>query len=165
MDNDAISDHTQQYGQVISIQNEVRKNYFSGIPNGVRIFRMRMDKPIPLHITVNSHSTYVQKSTSSSSAHERDIEHDNESPAAQIDDDHRDEENDSNDDHEWSNENYTTTENADDTAKRRLLTESYWTGEENAAKRSCNPGTQKADSEWKMITRWKKKSDIVLKSK
>ncbi|XP_062712196.1 uncharacterized protein LOC134289762 [Aedes albopictus] len=182
MDNDVISDHMQQYGQVISIKNEVWKNYFSGIPNGVRIVRMRMDKPIPSHIVVNNHSTYVscanksnptttargtkkqQQNTPSSSAHERDIQHDKESQAAQIDDDHSDEENDNNDDHEWSNENYTATENTDDTAKRRLSTESNGTEEENAAKRSCNPGTQKTDSEWQMITRSKKKSYIVLKS-
>ncbi|XP_062702716.1 uncharacterized protein LOC134285615 [Aedes albopictus] len=185
MDNDVISDHLQQYGQVISIQNEVWKNYFAGIPNGVRIVRMRMDKPIPSHIVVNNHSTYVscanksnqtttargtkkqQQRTPSSSAHERDIQNDNEPQAAQINDDHSDVENDDddNDDHGWTNENDTATENTDnDSAKRRLSTESNRTEEENAAKRSCNPGTQKTDLEWKMITRSKKKTDIVIKS-
>ncbi|XP_062716274.1 uncharacterized protein LOC134291898 [Aedes albopictus] len=185
MDNDVISDHLQQYGKVISIQNEVWKNYFSGIPNGVRIVRMRLDKAIPSHIVVNSHSTYVSRAnksnqttarrtkkqphtTSSDLAHEHDTDQinndieDNELPSAatqiESDDDHSDDENVNNNDHGWKNENGGTTESIDnDSAKRRLSTESNGTKEENRAKRSCNPCTQKSDPEWKMITRSKKK--------
>ncbi|XP_062715855.1 uncharacterized protein LOC134291742 [Aedes albopictus] len=185
MDNDVISDHLQQYGKVISIQNEVWKNYFSGIPNGVRVVRMRLDKPIPSHIVVNSHGTYVscanknnqttargskkqQQRTPSSldNAHDTDkTDNDideNEPPAVatqiENDDDHSDDEIVNNNDHEWNNQNDAAVDNTDyDSTKRRLSTESNGTKEGNAAKRSCNPGTQKTDSEWKMITRSKKK--------
>lgn len=59
MANTAINDHMEQYGKVISIENEVWKNYFKGLPNGVRIVRMRLDKAVPSHIVVNGQHTFV----------------------------------------------------------------------------------------------------------
>uniref|UniRef100_A0A0P6IV62 Putative translation elongation factor ef-1 alpha/tu n=1 Tax=Aedes aegypti TaxID=7159 RepID=A0A0P6IV62_AEDAE len=59
MSNAVITKHMQQYGKVISIQNEVWKNFFPGVPNGVRIVRMRMEKTVPSCIVVENHSTVV----------------------------------------------------------------------------------------------------------
>lgn len=59
MSNDVITRHMQQYGKVISIENEVWKNFFPGIPNGVRVVRMKLEKTLPSRIVVNDEPTYV----------------------------------------------------------------------------------------------------------
>uniref|UniRef100_A0A0P6K0Q4 Putative translation elongation factor ef-1 alpha/tu n=1 Tax=Aedes aegypti TaxID=7159 RepID=A0A0P6K0Q4_AEDAE len=59
MSNDVITKHLQQYGKVISIQNEVWKHFFPGVPNGVRIVRMRIEKTLPSCIVIESHSTVI----------------------------------------------------------------------------------------------------------
>ncbi|XP_062550585.1 uncharacterized protein LOC134215401 [Armigeres subalbatus] len=59
MANKIISDHIEQYGKVISIHNEVWKNFFPGVPNGVRVVRIRLEKTIPSHIVVDNHTTLV----------------------------------------------------------------------------------------------------------
>ncbi|XP_062704778.1 uncharacterized protein LOC134287093 [Aedes albopictus] len=173
MCNDTIADHLQQYGRVISIYNELWKNFFSGVPNGVRVVRMRLDKPIPSHIVVNNHSTYVsypnnsdksasqrtkqqqQKPSSSSAKVQKQC--DSIEPAAvrpDGGDDDDDENNDSNNECENGKDDTPET----DSAKRRLSTESTnGTEDENIAKRSCNESAPNSDSTWKVITRSKKK--------
>ncbi|XP_062551007.1 uncharacterized protein LOC134215968 [Armigeres subalbatus] len=59
MSNTTITQHMEQYGKVISIQNEVWKNFFPGIPNGVRVIRMRMEVQIPSRIVIENESTLV----------------------------------------------------------------------------------------------------------
>lgn len=184
MCNKAISNHLQQCGKVISIQNEVWKNYFSGIPNGVRVVRMKVEKQIPSYIVVNNHGTYVscpnksdqstaidaeklkQKAPSNSIKQKRncDKQRDTVDTPAQAtpaetdnDDDEDDNHNESNNNNDKACENETATDY--DSTKRRLSTESNGTREENIAKRSCNQETIKTDQEWKVITRSKKKTN------
>ncbi|XP_062716160.1 protein PFC0760c-like [Aedes albopictus] len=180
MCNNSIADHLQQYGRVISIHNEVWKNFFSGIPNGVRVVRMRLDKPIPSHIVVNSHGTYVsypnnsdqqairstkqkqQKTPSSSVKGQKndDNQCDTIEPeAARSDRDGGDDDDNDNDDGNTDVENENDVNLETDSAKRRLSTESTnGTRDENLAKRSCNENVQNSGSTWKVITRSKKKN-------
>lgn len=79
MPNTTISDYLQQYGKVISITNEVWKNYFAGLPNGVRVVRMRMEKPVPSHIKIDDQPSLVtypngEKPKPSPSVHEKEEE-------------------------------------------------------------------------------------------
>ncbi|XP_062537841.1 uncharacterized protein LOC134206166 [Armigeres subalbatus] len=59
MSNTTITQHMEQYGKIISIHNEVWKNFFPGIPNGVRVIRLRQEKQIPSHIIVENEPTLV----------------------------------------------------------------------------------------------------------
>nr|XP_029725814.1 uncharacterized protein LOC115265338 [Aedes albopictus] len=59
MSNTVIFEHMQQYGKVITVYNEVWKHFFSGVPNGVRVVRMKMTKPVPSCIVINNESTTV----------------------------------------------------------------------------------------------------------
>lgn len=59
IDNVAIINHMSQYGTVYSIQNEVWKNYFPGLYNGVRVVRMQINKPIPSYLTIQDEITTV----------------------------------------------------------------------------------------------------------
>ncbi|KXJ72774.1 hypothetical protein RP20_CCG017260 [Aedes albopictus] len=59
MSNSTISDYLAQYGDVISVSNEVWKHYFVGLPNGVRVVRMKMKKPVPSHITIDNQLSLV----------------------------------------------------------------------------------------------------------
>ncbi|XP_052565904.1 uncharacterized protein LOC128093383 [Culex pipiens pallens] len=58
MPNDLITSHLEAYGEVRSIRNEVWRDYFPGIPNGVRAVRMVLSKPIPSFIQVESDLAY-----------------------------------------------------------------------------------------------------------
>ncbi|XP_062698312.1 uncharacterized protein LOC134284076 [Aedes albopictus] len=186
MCNDIIADHLQQYGRVISIYNEVWKNFFSGVPNGVRVVRMRLDKPIPSHITVNSHSTYVsypnnsdqsashrtkqqQQKPSSSLVKEQKSDQCDSIEAAAVRSDSDGGDNDDGDGDENIDSANNDCENGKDvspetdSAKRRLSTESTnGTEAENIAKRSCNQSAPDSDSTWKVITRSKKKIKFIV---
>ncbi|XP_039430295.1 uncharacterized protein LOC120413478 [Culex pipiens pallens] len=59
MPNDLITSHLEAYGEVRSIRNEVWRDYFPGIPNGVRAVRMVLSKPIPSFIQVESDLAYI----------------------------------------------------------------------------------------------------------
>ncbi|KXJ69299.1 hypothetical protein RP20_CCG027911 [Aedes albopictus] len=59
MDNSTISDHMLKYGEVISIRNDTWKHYFAGLPNGVRVLRMRLLRDIPSYITIENERTMV----------------------------------------------------------------------------------------------------------
>ncbi|XP_058820890.1 uncharacterized protein LOC131683089 [Topomyia yanbarensis] len=50
----AIKKCLQKYGEVDSVTHETWRNFFPGIPNGVRVVRMRVTKPIPSYITVTA---------------------------------------------------------------------------------------------------------------
>nr|XP_029729210.1 uncharacterized protein LOC115266778 [Aedes albopictus] len=77
MSNSIISDYLAQYGDVISVSNEVWKHYFVGLPNGVRVvrcLRVKMKKPVPAHITIDNQLSLVTyaKGEKHASLHERD---------------------------------------------------------------------------------------------
>ncbi|XP_058817206.1 uncharacterized protein LOC131680512 [Topomyia yanbarensis] len=49
----------RDYGEIISIRDEVWKDFFPGIPNGVRIMRIKLTKPIPSYVMVDTTMTLV----------------------------------------------------------------------------------------------------------
>lgn len=59
MPNHIITSHLQQFGEVVSIRNEVWRDFFPGIPNGVRAVRMKLCKSIPSFISIGGNSAYV----------------------------------------------------------------------------------------------------------
>ena len=54
-----IISHMGQYGEVISIRNDVWRSFFPGLSNGVRVVRMKLTHPIPSYITVAEETTFV----------------------------------------------------------------------------------------------------------
>ncbi|EDS44991.1 conserved hypothetical protein [Culex quinquefasciatus] len=42
-----ITEAMQQYGEVLTIRDEVWRNFFAGVPNGVRVLKMKLSKPVP----------------------------------------------------------------------------------------------------------------------
>ncbi|XP_039442631.1 uncharacterized protein LOC120423036 [Culex pipiens pallens] len=59
MPNEIIATHLEAYGEVNSIRREVWREYFPGIPNGVRVVRMVLEKPIPSFIKVEEEVGYI----------------------------------------------------------------------------------------------------------
>lgn len=59
MPNSVVAEHMKMYGKVKSVVRETWKNYFQGVPNGVRVVRMEVDKPIPSYITISNEKTTV----------------------------------------------------------------------------------------------------------
>lgn len=193
MPNSLITKNLQQYGKVLSIQNDVWKNYFSGVPNGVRVVRMRMEKPLPVYITVDSHRSYVsypkeplrtssnvtekQALPGPSSEQKRNENqrapqsvHSDSSDDDTGDDDNDDDGGDNDDDgssNEHDNREETTVESS---GKRRLSTETSHSGTtvENEPKRSCSRNRQideqRTNAEWKVYqTRSRRKNESEAK--
>uniref|UniRef100_A0A0P6J4B7 Putative translation elongation factor ef-1 alpha/tu n=1 Tax=Aedes aegypti TaxID=7159 RepID=A0A0P6J4B7_AEDAE len=187
MSNTAITNFMQQYGKVISIQNDVWKNFFPGVPNGVRVLRMKIEKPLPSYVAVDGHRSYISfpkadtnqqqrtpsgttaKSNShvpSTSGKENTIKNNNcDAPSvhsaddsSETDDDDGNESNNDDDGNSNSGDMHAS-ETIESTGKRRLSTETNSdTREDNVPKRSCSQGSQKVDTEWKVYqTRSKKK--------
>lgn len=50
--NTKITEAMQHYGEVLTIRDEVWRNFFAGVPNGVRVLKMKLSKPVPSYITV-----------------------------------------------------------------------------------------------------------------
>lgn len=180
MSNTTISDYMQQFGKVISIHNELWRKYFAGIPNGVRVVRMRMEKSVPSHITIDGQHSLVtyskgdkpktirhEKGGDKNPRHEQTSSSAAVSSAAAVDQTNQannndeqsqsphDEDDDENDDCEKDNELETTT-------KRRLSTRP--SSEENEGTYTRSPdqesekeveGNQSPDSGWR-ITRSRK---------
>ncbi|XP_029726170.1 uncharacterized protein LOC115265394 [Aedes albopictus] len=59
MPNNLIASHFSHFGKIISVRNDVWKDYFPGVPNGVRIIRMEVLKPIPSYVPVAGELSYV----------------------------------------------------------------------------------------------------------
>lgn len=59
IENHLIVSFMQQYGEVISIRNDVWRSYFPGLSNGVHIVRMKLTVLIPSYITVCEETTHV----------------------------------------------------------------------------------------------------------
>ncbi|XP_062699745.1 uncharacterized protein LOC134284680 [Aedes albopictus] len=191
MSNDIIVRHMQQYGKVISIENDVWKNFFPGILNGVRIVRMRLEKTLPSRIVVNGESTYVtypkinaQSSSKptllSSSAEEQNrigdkqckiVDHPSIATRADTSDDDNDDDDDDGggegDDNRINDTDEHETETVEaegepETAKRRLSTETEnGRREESVAKRSCNEEAQKAELGWTVYQTRSKKKQVM----
>lgn len=56
----SVANFMRKYGDVFSIQTERWKNYFVGIPNGVRVLLMRIKHPIPSYLTIADEICYVE---------------------------------------------------------------------------------------------------------
>lgn len=54
-----IAKHLAPYGEVVSTQEEVWKNFWPGLPTGVRLVRMRIQKPIPSYIPMTTHTAFI----------------------------------------------------------------------------------------------------------
>lgn len=54
-----IVKHLAPYGEVVSTQEEVWKNFWPGLSTGVRLARMRIRKPIPSYIPMTTHTAYI----------------------------------------------------------------------------------------------------------
>lgn len=57
--NETVADFMKQYGTVKSVARELWKKFFTGIPNGVRVVRIDLDKHIPSFITIKDKVTAV----------------------------------------------------------------------------------------------------------
>lgn len=56
---ETIAKHLAPYGEVLSTQVELWKNFWPGLPTGVRLARMRIKKPIPSYIPMSTHTAYI----------------------------------------------------------------------------------------------------------
>lgn len=52
LDNIKIAEAMLHYGEVITIRDEVWRDVFAGLPNGVRVLKMRLVKPVPSFLTI-----------------------------------------------------------------------------------------------------------------
>lgn len=59
INNQQLVNRMKEYGVVTAIREETWKDFFPGVPNGVRILRMKLLKPIPSYITVEAEMTLV----------------------------------------------------------------------------------------------------------
>lgn len=59
MPNHLIAAQLQQYDKVTSIYDEVWRNFFPGIPNGVRVVRIKLEKPIPSFFKIDGLLAYI----------------------------------------------------------------------------------------------------------
>lgn len=59
INNQQVAQRMGEYGEVLSIREDVWRDHFPGIPNGVRLVRMKLQKPIPSYITVENERTLV----------------------------------------------------------------------------------------------------------
>lgn len=56
---ETIVKHLVPYGEVISLQDEKWKDFWPGLPTGVRLVRMRIKKPIPSYIPIGPYTAFV----------------------------------------------------------------------------------------------------------
>lgn len=56
---ETIAKHLAPYGEVLSTQEEVWKNFWPGLPTGVRLARMRIRKPIPSYVPMTTHTAFI----------------------------------------------------------------------------------------------------------
>lgn len=57
--NRQVAQRMLEYGEVLSIRDETWKDFFPGVPNGIRVLRMKLRKPIPSYVTVDSEMSLV----------------------------------------------------------------------------------------------------------
>lgn len=56
---ETVIKHLASYGEVVSTRDEVWKNFWPGLSTGVRLVRMRIQKPIPSFIPMTTHTAYI----------------------------------------------------------------------------------------------------------
>lgn len=56
---ETITKYLGPYGEVLSTQDEVWKNFWPGLPTGVRLVRIRIQKLIPSYIPIHTHTAYI----------------------------------------------------------------------------------------------------------
>lgn len=59
MPNSIIIKSLSTFGEVISIRNDVWKNIFTGLGNGTRFVRMKIQKPIPSYVMMGGVMSYI----------------------------------------------------------------------------------------------------------
>lgn len=59
MSNHLIAEQMTQFGEVMSVKDDYWRNLFRKVPNGVRIVRMRISKPIPSYLSICGEMTLV----------------------------------------------------------------------------------------------------------
>lgn len=59
INNKQVAIRMREYGEILSIREEVWKDYCPGVPNGVRVLRMKLSKAIPSYISVDTDMTLV----------------------------------------------------------------------------------------------------------
>lgn len=57
--NRQVAQRLAEYGEILSIRDEIWKDFFPGVPNGIRVLRMQLKKPIPSYVTVDSDMSLV----------------------------------------------------------------------------------------------------------
>lgn len=57
--NRQVAQRMLEYGEILSIRDETWKDFFPGVPNGIRVLRMKLRKPIPSYVTVDSEMSLV----------------------------------------------------------------------------------------------------------
>uniref|UniRef100_A0A8D8CQ39 (northern house mosquito) hypothetical protein n=1 Tax=Culex pipiens TaxID=7175 RepID=A0A8D8CQ39_CULPI len=55
-----IAQHLAEFGEILSITDELWKEHFPGVPTGTRIVRMRIRKPIPSYVNIGEEVGYVR---------------------------------------------------------------------------------------------------------
>lgn len=60
MPNRLIAKQLSQYGEVLSVKDDTWKEFFPGMPNGVRTVRIILKKPIPSYVVVENDTAYVK---------------------------------------------------------------------------------------------------------
>lgn len=60
MPNSIIAKHLAAYGEVMSIKDDVWREYFPGLPNGNRTVRMRIQKAIPSYLSIETETAYIR---------------------------------------------------------------------------------------------------------
>lgn len=60
MPNRLIAKQLSQFGEVLSVKDDTWKEFFPGMPNGVRSVRIVLKKPIPSYVIVENDTAYVK---------------------------------------------------------------------------------------------------------
>ncbi|KAL1397437.1 hypothetical protein pipiens_009766 [Culex pipiens pipiens] len=55
-----IVQHLAEFGEILSITDELWKEHFPGVPTGTRVVRMRIRKPIPSYVNIGDEVGYVR---------------------------------------------------------------------------------------------------------
>ncbi|KXJ78754.1 hypothetical protein RP20_CCG003179 [Aedes albopictus] len=56
---ETIVKHLSTYGEVLSAKNELWKDFWPGLPTGIRLVRMRIQKPIPSYISIGAYTAFI----------------------------------------------------------------------------------------------------------
>lgn len=60
MPNEMIRNLLSSYGEVMSITEDVWKKHFTGVPNGTRIVKMKINKQIPSYLPIDGEVAYIK---------------------------------------------------------------------------------------------------------